>query len=191
VAELKYQSPWKALGPVGRGAGITAVSVDGRAVATVMLRKGRMSELADRVAQLYSIVLRDQPRRSAANNIAFLGIGPGKWLAMSDQPAAGFVADMAAGLEGLAAVVDQSDAVAILRLSGPALAATLKKGFQIDLRRFEIGDCAVTSVHHQGVTIWKVDNESFEVAVARSLTASFQHWLAASAGADGLVTASV
>ena len=190
MAELKYQSPWNAFAPVGRGAGVTAVSVHGRAVVTVMVRKGKMSELVDRVGQVYSIVLRDQPRRSAANNIAFLGIGPGKWLAMSDQPPAGLVADMTARLEGLAAVVDQSDALAILRLAGPALAATLEKGFQIDLRSFSIGDCAVTSAHHQGVTIWKIANGTFEVAVARSLTGSFQHWLAASAGADGLVYAS-
>ena len=190
MAELKYQSPWNALAPVGRGAGVTAVSVHGRAVATLMVRKGKMSELADQVGHVYSIVLRDQPKRSAANNVAFLGIGPGKWLAMSDQPTAGFVADMAARLEGLAAVVDQSDALAILRLSGPALPVTLEKGFQIDLRSFAIGDCAVTSVHHLGATIWKIANGTFEVAVARSLTDSFQHWLSASAGVDGLEFAS-
>ena len=130
VAELKYQSPWNALAPVGRGAGVTAVSVHGRAVATLMVRKGKMSELADQVGHVYSIVLRDQPKRSAANNVAFLGIGPGKWLAMSDQPTAGFVADMAARLEGLAAVVDQSDALAILRLSGPALRSRWKRDFR-------------------------------------------------------------
>ena len=190
MVELTYQSPWNALAPVGRGAGVTAVPVHGRAVATIMVRKGKMSELVEQVGQAFSIVLRDQPRRSAADNVAFLGIGPGKWLAMSDQPAAVFVVDMAARLDGLAAVVDQSDALAILRLSGPALPATLEKGFQIDLRRFAIGDCAVTSVHHLGATIWKVANGTFEVAVARSLAGSFQHWLAASAGADGLVVAS-
>jgi heterotetrameric sarcosine oxidase gamma subunit len=187
VAELKYQSPWNAPAPVRRGAGVTAVPVHGRAVATIMVRKGKISELAAQVGEVFSIDLRDQPKRSAANNIAFLGIGPGKWLAMSDQPATGFVADMAARLDGLAAVVDQSDALAILRLSGPALPATLEKGFQIDLRSFAIGDCAVTSVHHLGATIWKIADGSFEVAVARSLTGSFQHWLSASVGVDGLI----
>ena len=186
MAELKYQSPWHALAPVGHGAGVTAVPVHGRAVATIMVRKGKMSELTDRVADAFGIVLRDQPRHSAASNIAFLGIGPGKWLAMSDQPAPAFVTGLTARLDGLAAVVDQSDALAILRLSGPALAATLEKGFQIDLRSFAVGDGAVTSVHHLGATIWKIANGSFEVAVARSLTDSFQHWLSASAGVNGL-----
>jgi sarcosine oxidase subunit gamma len=190
VVELKYQSPWSTLAPAGRGGGVTAVPVHGRAVATVIVRRGKLSELADRVGQSFSLVLRDAPTHSVANNIAFLGIGPGKWLAMSDQPAPAFIAELTATLNGLAAVVDQSDALAILRLSGLALPATLEKGFQIDLRSFAIGDCAVTSVHHLGVTIWKIAHGTFEVAVSRSLAGSFQHWLAASAGADGLAIAS-
>lgn len=136
MAELKYQSPWHALAPVGHGAGVTAVPVQGRAVATILVRKGKMSELTDRVADAFGIVLRDQPRHSAASNIAFLGIGPGKWLAMSDQPAPAFVTDLTARLDGLAAVVDQSDALAILRLSGPALPGHAGKGISDRLEAF-------------------------------------------------------
>jgi sarcosine oxidase subunit gamma len=113
-----------------------------------------------------------------------LGIGPGKWLAMSER--SGSVADLATKLDGLASVVEQSDGLAILELSGPALPATLEKGFQIDLRAFAIDDCAVTSVNHVGATIWKTGDATFEVAVARSLAGSFLHWLGASAGACGL-----
>lgn len=190
MVELKERSPWNALTPVGRGAGVIGMPVTDRAVATVMVRRDMTAALVERASESFGIVLLDQPRRSAANGLAFLGIGPGKWLAMADRPASGFLAELVARLEPLAAVVDQSGALAMMRLSGPALSATLEKGFLVDVRGFAIGDCAVTSVHHIGATICRVTEDSFEIAVARSLAGSLLHWLTASAGADGLVFAS-
>ncbi len=184
MAELISQSPW-VLAARGEGNGVIARAIDGRAVATVMLRKGQRTALADRVQQCFGIALRDQAKRATADGVTFLGIGPGRWLAMAERP--GFVDDLTAKLAGLASVVEQSDALAILRLSGLALPATLEKGFAIDTAGFACDDCAVTSVSHQGATIWKIDDTpSFEIAVARSLAGSFLHWLEASAAVHGL-----
>jgi sarcosine oxidase subunit gamma len=188
VADLIQQSPWQELAPVGQGAGVIAAAVDNRACATVMARKGRTAELTAQLKQSFTVERIDAPKRATGNGVTLLGIGPGKWLAMSKQP--GFVADLATKLEGLASVVEQSDALAILELSGPALPATLEKGFQIDLGAFAIDDCAVTSVNHVGATIWKTGDARFEVAIARSLAGSFLHWLRASAGACGLAVKS-
>lgn len=190
MVELKEKSPWTGLTSVGRGGGVVGAPVIGRAIATIMVGRGRIGALVERVQQSFGIVLRDESICSTADGLAFLGIGPGRWLVMADQPATDFVAGLLIMLDGLAAVIDQSSALAILKLSGPALPDTLEKGFQIDLRRFTVGECAVTSVHHLGATIWKVTDDSFEVAVARSLVGSFLHWLSASAGVDGLVFAS-
>jgi sarcosine oxidase subunit gamma len=170
--------------PVGQGAGIIADAVHNRAIATVIVRKGKIAELADRTRLCFGIALNDRPKRIGGNGVTFLGVGPGKWLAMSEQP--GFVAALAARLEGVASVVEQSDALALLELSGPALSATLEKGFQIDLGSFAIDDCAVTSVNHLGATIWKTHEDSFEIAVSRSIVGGFLHWLSASAAAGGL-----
>jgi methylglutamate dehydrogenase subunit D len=188
VAELIRQNPWRTLAPAGQGAGVIAVAAGDRGVATVLVRKGKIAELADRVGLCFGIALNDRPKRACGDGLTFLGVGPGKWLAMSEQ--AGFVADLAVRLEGLASVVEQSDALAILQLSGPALPATLEKGFQIDLGSFAIADCAVTSVNHLGATVWKTDNDRFEIAVSRSVVGSFLHWLSASAGAEGLAIGS-
>jgi sarcosine oxidase subunit gamma len=176
------------LAPVGQGAGVVAAAIDDRACATVMARKGKIAELAALLKQSFAVELIDAPKRAVGNGVTLLGIGPGKWLAMSEQP--GFVTDLAAKLDGLASVVEQSDALAILELSGPALRATLEKGFQIDLPAFAIDDCAVTSVNHVGATIWKTGDATFEIAIARSLAGSFLHWLGASAGACGLAVRS-
>jgi methylglutamate dehydrogenase subunit D len=188
VAELTRQNPWRTLMPVGQGAGVLAAAIENCAIATVLARKGKIAELAGRLRTCFEIELNDRPKRIGGNGVTFLGIGPGKWLAMSAQPR--FVVDLAAKLEGLASVVEQSDALAILELSGPALPATLEKGFQIDLGTFAIDDCAVTSVNHLGATIWKTRDECFEVAIFRSFVGSFLHWLGESAAASGLAVKS-
>jgi methylglutamate dehydrogenase subunit D len=77
----------------------------------------------------------------------------------------------------------------VLRLSGRALSETLAKGVQIDLApaAFPTGSVAVTSIAHIGATLWKVDDRpTIDVAVARSLSNSFLHWLEASASSCGL-----
>jgi sarcosine oxidase subunit gamma len=92
-------------------------------------------------------------------------------------------------LQGLASVIEQSGGLGVLRLSGPALLDTLAKGVQIDLapETFAAGSVAVTSIAHIGVTLWKVDDgPTIDIAVARSLAGSFQHWLEASAAVHGL-----
>jgi sarcosine oxidase subunit gamma len=184
VVDLIQQYPWQALAPVGQGAGVVAAATDNRACATVMARKGKVAELAAQFKQSFEVDLIDAPKRTTGNGVTLLGVGPGKWLAMSERE--GFVADLVVKLDGSASVVEQSDALAILELSGPALPTTLEKGFQIDLRAFAIDDCAVTSVNHVGATIWKTADATFEIAVARSLAGSFLHWLGACAGACGL-----
>lgn len=184
MAELIRQNPWRTLAPAGQGAGVIAAAAGHRGIATVLVRKGKTAELADRISLGFGIALNDRPKRTSGNSVTFLGVGPGKWLAMSEQ--SGFVADLAARLEGLASVVEQSDALAILQLWGPALAVTLEKGFQIDLGSFAIDDCAVTSVNHLGATIWKTHDDRLEIAVSRSIVGSFLDWLSASAAAEGL-----
>jgi methylglutamate dehydrogenase subunit D len=185
VAELVYQSPWRALAQRGAGAGVVATPLERRGIATVMLRKGRFAELTARVQADYGVALEDAPKRVGGEHAAFIGIGPGKWLAVSQRPEPGFVAVLAAQLDGLASVVEQSDGLAVMHLSGPALPAVLEKGFQIDCTALGADGAAVTSVHHVGATIWATDG-GVAIAVARSLVGGLLHWLGASAAASGL-----
>jgi heterotetrameric sarcosine oxidase gamma subunit len=90
---------------------------------------------------------------------------------------------------GLAFIVDQSHARALLRVTGPRARDTLEKGLAIDLhpRAFATGFAAATSVAHIPVLLWQVDDRpTYEFAVPRSYALSFWHWLEASAVAYGL-----
>jgi methylglutamate dehydrogenase subunit D len=189
VRDLVPESAFASLRAAGAGEGVVAMERIGLAIATVMLRRGKLPELSATVTSHFGVDLPAGPISTTGNGITFLGTGPGKWLAISGSSDTAFVSRLATTLQGLASVVEQSDGLGVLRLSGPALPETLAKGVQIDLApdRFPAGSVAVTSIAHIGATLWKVDDRpTVDIAVARSLANSFLHWLEASAALRGL-----
>ena len=117
---------------------------------------------------------------------ALVWAGPHQWLCMSEKP--DLVPRLAAGLAGLAAVSDQSDARTVLRVSGPRSRDVLAKGCPIDLhpRAFAPGDAALTVIAHIGVHIWQFDAApTYDVAVFRSMAASFWSWFEVAAAEFG------
>lgn len=189
MLDLAHISAFAELKSVGDGRGVIARERTRIALATVMARKGRAAALAAAVKRQFDINLPAGPHGSGNDATSFLGIGPGRWLATHDAGTPGFIRDLARQLEGLASVVDQSDSVGLLRLSGPALLEVLTKGVAIDLSAaaFPAGSVAATQIAHVGVTLWKVDEApTFHLAVARGYAGSFLHWLEASAAGVGL-----
>ena len=189
MLDLTTISAFAALRPVGNGRGVIARERKGLALATMMARKGQMAALTAAVKQHFDITLPAGPHGSGDGAISFLGTGPGRWLVTHDAPPARFVDGLTQQLEGLASVVDQSSAYGVLRLWGPALLDTLAKGVAIDLsaRAFPAGSVAVTQIAHIGASLWKVDETpTIHIAVARSLSVSFLHWLESSAAMYGL-----
>ena len=179
------------LAAIGEGAGVVVTDRDAVGLASVLARKGRAAALAERVRQRFGIALPVRPQRVAGAMVAFAGTGPDAWLATSERDD-GLAAALAAALGDLATVVDQSGGHAVLRVAGPRVHDALAKGVMIDLhpRAFAVGDVAVTTAAHVGLTLWRLpdatDGPAFELAVARSLAGSFWHWLAASAAEFGL-----
>ncbi len=91
-----------------------------------------------------------------------------------------------------AAISDQSDGQAVLRVSGPKARDALCKLVPIDLhpRIFRNGDVAVTVAGHIAATLWRLNDEPngqavFEIAVFRSLAQSFWTALSESAAEFG------
>jgi methylglutamate dehydrogenase subunit D len=189
VHDLVHESAFARLRTAGAGDGVVAVERVGLAIAAVIQRQGKWRELSAAVTANFAIDLPVGAEWAGKNGVAWLGTGPGKWLAISASRDAEFVGKLATKLQGLASVIEQSDGLGVLRLSGPALFKTLEKGVQIDLApdAFPTGSIAVTSIAHIGVTLWKVDDQpTVDVAVARSLCNGFLHWLEASAALYGL-----
>lgn len=174
-------------------AGVRVVERDGLGIASVLARRGQASAVAARVREIYGIALPQRPRRAAADDVAFVGCGPGAWLAVREGGGNGFSRELATALSGLASVSDQADGYAVLRLDGRHIRATLSKGLGIDLhpRAFEPDDALVSSIEHIGVTLWQLNAApTYEIALFRSYADSFWHWLCEVAAEFGLAAGS-
>ena len=193
-AALVPRAPFSGLAAnAGTGTGIVATDRDGLGLATVSVRKGQGPALSRHVKERFGLVLPDGPRRAAAGGIAFAGTGPGVWLAAQESGGNEFAAALEAEIGAMAAVTDQSDGYAVLRLAGPKLRDALAKIVPLDVHAaaFERGAVASTVAWHMGVTLWRLEDAAdgspvFEFAVFRSLAGSFWHALALSAAEFGL-----
>lgn len=167
--------------------GVTVKTRDNIGLATIIARGGQEDRLQATLATSYAVDLPARPVLAHGRGLDLVWAGPAQWLAVSDDRA--IAARLAGELAGIAAVSDQSDGRAALRLSGPKLRDTLAKGCPIDLhpRAFRPGDTAITAIAHIGVQFWQVDEAStFDILVARSMAGSFWTWFSAAASEFGI-----
>ncbi len=163
----------------------------GLGLATVMSR-GQHAVLTARIADQFGIDLPSGSTRSARGGIAFVGIGPGTWLACREAADPNWASELTTRVSGYASVSDQSNGYAVLRIAGPAARDLLSRGAFIDFHPsvFGPGSAAVTTIAHIGVMLWQLDDApTFEVALFRSYAASFWHWIEATSAAIGIIPA--
>ena len=181
------------LGREGDEAGVTIEERTGLGLATVAARKGEAEALKRAVTSAYGVELADRSRAVHGPSVSFIGYGPGQWLAVSEAFAGEALArELGERLRGLASISDQSGGLTVLRVSGPRARAVLAKGLPIDLhpRAFETGSAATSTISLMGVQIWQVDDApTYDLAIFRSVSANFWHWLTASAGEFGYTVA--
>jgi sarcosine oxidase subunit gamma len=176
-------------GRYGKGGepGIVIAERSGLGLATVAARKG--APVRGAVKASYRVDLPDDSTVVQGPEVSFVGYGPGQWLAVSEKLAGdGLAQDLKHRLKGLASVSDQSGGRTVLRLSGPRARDVLAKGLPIDLhpRAFGPGSAATSTISLMGVQLWQVDDApSYDIALFRSLSASFWRWLTASAAEFG------
>jgi sarcosine oxidase gamma subunit len=86
-------------------------------------------------------------------------------------------------LAGVAALTDQTDAAAVVRLDGAGAEAVLARLVPVDLRAraFPEGGTARTMVGHMTASITRVGAQSFEVMVMRSMAQTLVHELSEAA----------
>jgi len=170
-----------------RRVGVYATAREGLSVASVIAKRRNEGALAKLVTARYGLELPSTCRAVGGAVHTFLWAGPGQWLAVAQH------GESFADLSGAAAVIDQSDARAALRLTGPNVRDMLAKGCMIDLHpsAFPPGAAALTSIAHIGIHLWRIDERldggdpAFDLLVARSMAASFWSWAAASAAEFG------
>ena len=174
------------------GRGVVALDRDGMGIASVLVRRGQFDAFARQVKLQFDIELTAGSRRACAGDIAFIATGPGSWFATSEGAANAFAASLTETIGECAAISDQSDGQAVLRVSGPKVREALCKLVPVDLhaRAFRIGDVAVTVAAHIGATLWRLEDDAhgnavFEIAVYRSLADSLWTALSESAAEFG------
>ncbi len=180
-------------GRTDAAAGVVVAELPTAGLALVTARRGRSADLIAAAEAAFGVALPATPRRVGNGDLAFIWSGPDRWLAhCADAPPA-CMERLLAPLAAHAAVVDQSHARALLRISGPRVRDALAKGVAIDLdpRAFRPGDTAMTGVAHVAVQLWQIDDApTYAFSIARSLAGSFWDWLAASGAEYGLELAS-
>ncbi len=99
-------------------------------------------------------------------------VGQGEALLMGAPPAP--------SLGAYAAVVDQSDAWAVVTLTGPGGADALARLVPVDMRlaAFGLGATARTQLGHMHASITRAGEDEFMIAVFRSMAATLVHDLA-------------
>jgi heterotetrameric sarcosine oxidase gamma subunit len=187
------RAPFTDVEESGSGRGVIAADRDGLGLATVIVRRGQLEPLAQRIRECYGIELPRGNLRREAQRVAFAGLGPETWLATCEKGGNEFSASLREEIGALASISDQSDGYAVLRLTGTKIRDTLAKLIPIDVhpRAFKPGDVTSTVASHIGITLWRLDDAPdassvFEIAVFRSLAGGFWHALAQSAAEFGL-----
>ena len=189
MGELKPRSAFDGLlHPVGTGQGVAVREPAGLGVATILAGADHAA-FAARISEVYGVILSGGPIHVASSAISFLGTSRHVWLAVGEGGPA-FAARLSRALAGVAEVADQSGAYGLLDLIGARGAAVLAKGLPIDLHPSVFGEdaVAVSHIEHIGVIVWRIPG-GFRLATPRSSTASFWHWLSASAAEFGVVIA--
>lgn len=181
---------------VGNGRGVIATERDGLAIARIAARRGQAAKVSELLREALGIEPPRRPRRVSRGDVGIAGIAPGAWLAVRDNGEDGFA--FARSLRSLfgdsASVSDQSDAYAILRLTGPQVRAALAKLIPIDIhpRAFQVSDVTQTICGYVGVTLWRLEDTApgdpvFEIWAGRSLAVSLHQAISHSAAEFGFV----
>ena len=120
--------------------------------------KATSAKLKEQVGEGLSAVM----RRAGA----VTWFGHGTWLVAGDV-----------ALDGVAAVTDQSDAWAVVAISGAGAEDVLARLVPVDLRAgvFKKNHVAKTMLGHMAVTITRTDTATFEIMVMRAMARTLVH----------------
>lgn len=119
------------LGRIDGGPGLVVTPIEHLGIATVIASHGAHSDIAGYFNTHYGITLPTEPQAAHSAECTALWAGPEQWLLLSRHR--NLASSLTEELRNAAAVSDQSDARAVMRLSGPNVRRALSKGCPIDL----------------------------------------------------------
>ena len=151
--------------------------LSGLAIVSLAARPHR--PLAETVERRFAITLPNPGHSAETTDLSVVSTSPNRWLAFSLRQ--NLYTHLLDSLASLASVIDLTDSLSLLRLSGPGARDVLQKGAPIDLhpRAMQAGMAASTLIAHITVLIWqRTDAPTYDIACPSSYTASLRCWLA-------------
>jgi methylglutamate dehydrogenase subunit D len=167
------------------GTGILVRERHDMSVVAVAERKGKRSALEERVRQHFGIELPREPKRIATGHLAWVGVRFDSWLVTSAARRPTLVGSLRQALTDAGSVVEQSDGMSVLQLSGPGVREIFCRLVRIDVDPsvFRVSDVATTMMAGIRITLWRLDDLAdgtsvFELAVPRSYVVNMRRVLA-------------
>jgi sarcosine oxidase, subunit gamma len=195
VERYLRQSPLAHLRLAARVAphGEAAVSLsDGGFLGQLSLRGAADATFLAAVESAIALAPPREPNRVAENSESrILWLGPDEWLVVTPEDKSEvYWKKLLELLDGQhSAVVDVSEARAVIGISGPKARETLAHGCSLDLhtRVFRTGQCAQTLLARIPIVLHQRDNvPSYDIYVQRSLAEYLWNWLEDAAGPYGV-----
>ena len=124
------------------------------------------------VAGVLGLGLPETPNTAAGGA---LWLGPDEWLAVSDADIAGLLEEALAGQH--CAIVDVSEARAVLELSGDGAVDVLASGCRLDLEMLRPGACAQTALARAHVLLEPREGGVWRLFVSRSFAVYMRAWI--------------
>lgn len=166
-------------GSLGMEPGVTLREEKDLSLTMLIASRNQVADMR-RAAQTLGIGLPTGPTFTTIGDGVVLWSGPEQWLVAAGPSASNQVDTLVRACTGLCMVVDQSDARAVLSISGPKGREVLAKGLGLDLhpRVFDTGSTAVSPMAGIMAQIWQTDHTpAFTFAVPRSFAESAWDWL--------------
>lgn len=154
--------------------------------AICVVASGRNAAETKQKAEHLGLSLDDAPKLSRAEKADFIGIGPGRWLAIGAGEH--LVDELEQNFEPAASVFDQSGGSVVLEAQGVHIDAVLAKLVLVDLdpREFGAHGAATTSLAHVNLTLWREGPSCWRFLVGRSTYAAFLRIFACASAEYGL-----
>lgn len=168
MAELLPKTPCDGLLPLTCG-NVTLSECVPQRITALMPYAGQTAALSDALMAAHGVAFPAPGRMTAQKGASMVWTGLDQAMLLGPEPAV----DLAA----LAAIVDQSDAWAMVQLDGAGAEHVLARLVPLDLRIsvFKQGHTARSLLGHMNVSITRTDTQAFRIMAFRSMAATLVH----------------
>ncbi|SEQ90149.1 sarcosine oxidase subunit gamma [Thalassovita taeanensis] len=168
MADLTAKTPCAGLLPLSIGT-LTLTEVDPGHMTAVAPLKGQTSALSEALKTAHGMALPAPNRATGKDGARTIWFGHAHSLLIGPAPDP--------SLAQYAALTDQSDAWAVVRLEGPGAADVLARLTPLDLRapQFKRGHTARTDLMHMMASITRTGPQAFQIMVFRSMAHTLVH----------------